>query len=85
MPWSGCKSLRRLPSGRGEAQGCAERAQGCAERAGFTGMLPPPVPDKPEGISRRDREAAIYRREPGSPGWWRLSHPGTFTGHVVTE
>ena len=78
MPRSGCKSLRRLPSGRGEAQGCAERA-------GFTGMLPPPVPDKPEGISRRDREAAIYRREHGSPGWLRLSHPGTVTGHVVTE
>ncbi|WP_230852451.1 hypothetical protein, partial [Enterobacter asburiae] len=57
-PWSGCKSLRRLPSGRGEAQGCAERA-------GFTWTLPPPVPDKPEGISRGHREAAIYRREPG--------------------
>ncbi len=42
---------------------------------GFTGTLPPPVPDKPEGISRGHREAAIYRREPGSPGWWRLSHP----------
>ncbi|MEG5838933.1 hypothetical protein UXO99_22740, partial [Enterobacter bugandensis] len=67
-----------FPAGRGEAQGCAERA-------GFTGTLPPPVPDKPEGISRGHREAAIYRREPGLPGWWRLSHPGTFTGHVVTE
>ncbi|MGS6519308.1 hypothetical protein, partial [Enterobacter hormaechei] len=58
-------------------------AQGCAERAGFTGTFPPPVPDKPEGISRRYREAAIFRRKPGSPGWWRLSHPGTFTAHVV--
>ncbi|EFC57213.1 hypothetical protein ENTCAN_05727 [Enterobacter cancerogenus ATCC 35316] len=27
---------------------------------GFTGTLPPPVPDKPEGISRRHREAAIF-------------------------
>ncbi|MDR9964207.1 hypothetical protein KIF59_23825 [Enterobacter cloacae subsp. cloacae] len=32
---------------------------------GFTGTLHPPVPDKPEGISRRHREAAIYRRSPG--------------------
>ena len=78
MPWSGCKSLRRLPSGRGEAQGCAERAA-------LQGRCLRPYPDKPEGISRGHREAAIYRREPGSPGWWRLSHPGTFTGHVVTE
>ena len=77
MPWSGCKSLRRLPSGRGEAQD--------APRGRLYRTLPPPVPDKPEGISRGHREAAIYRREPGSPGWWRLSHPGTFTGHVVTE
>ncbi len=42
---------------------------------GCTGTLPPPIPDKPEGISRGHREAAIYRREPGSPWWWRLSHP----------
>ncbi len=77
MPWSGCKSLRRF------LQAGARRRD--APEGGFTGTLPPPVPDKPEGISRGHREAAIYRREPGSPGWWRLSHPGTFTGHVITE
>ncbi|ESM11216.1 hypothetical protein L414_04573, partial [Enterobacter hormaechei subsp. hoffmannii UCICRE 3] len=54
MPWSGCKSLRRLPSGRGEAQGCAERAA-------LQGRCLRPYP-----ISRGHREAAIYRREPGS-------------------
>ncbi|MGS6191568.1 hypothetical protein, partial [Enterobacter asburiae] len=36
-------------------------------------------------ISSGHREAAIYRREPGLPGRWRLSRPGTFTGHVVKE
>ncbi|MGS6381137.1 hypothetical protein ACVGW7_00165, partial [Enterobacter intestinihominis] len=61
------------------------RGAGMRREGGFTGTLPPPVPDKPEGISRGHREAAIYRREHGSSGWWRLSHPGTFTGHVVTE
>ncbi|MGS6190555.1 hypothetical protein, partial [Enterobacter asburiae] len=55
-------------SGRGEAQGCDERA-------GFTGMLPPPVPDKPEGIRRGHREAAIYRREPGSAGLLGIMQP----------
>ncbi|TZG24205.1 transcriptional regulator [Enterobacter sp. RVSM5a] len=40
---------------------------------------------EPEGKSRGYREATIYRREPGLPGWWRLSHPGTFTARAVIE
>ncbi|MGK9229229.1 hypothetical protein KXS13_19095, partial [Yokenella regensburgei] len=33
---------------------------------GFTGRFPPPVPDKPEGLSVVNREAAIFLA--GSPG-----------------
>ena len=35
------------------------------------------------GFGSRVEWSAIYRREPGLPGWWRLSHPGTFTGLSV--
>ena len=65
MPWSGCKSLRRLPSGRGEAQGCAERAalQGRCLR-------PYPISRKEyaEGTAMRRFTAGCPGRQGGGDG-----------------
>ncbi|MGS6290181.1 hypothetical protein, partial [Enterobacter hormaechei] len=59
------------------------RGAGMRREGGFTGTLPPPVPDKPEGISRGHREAAIYRREPGSPGLLGITQPCKFNRYLL--
>ncbi len=72
------KIAEAFPEGRGEAQGCAERARvaGTLHRA-----RPESLKEKAEGTAKR----RFSWQEPGSPGRWRLSRPGTFTGSHIKE
>ncbi len=60
MPWSGCKSLRRSAFRPGRGAGMRQRAAPGHSASART--------DKPEGISRGHREAAIYPPAAGRQG-----------------
>ncbi|MBW6097945.1 hypothetical protein HT118_05125 [Escherichia coli] len=65
--------------GRGDAQGMR------GEGASYRDVTSRPYPIAVRNKSNVPRSGDFVPKALGRRGWWRLSHPGTFTSKIVTK